>query len=66
LYVQAVPEDKIVKNRVHVCLQPSDRTRDSEVDRLLLAACEAVQPDPVTLARTLFDRERHEENLDVF
>jgi hypothetical protein len=35
LYFQAVPEDKIVKNRVHVCLQPSDRTRDSEVDRLL-------------------------------
>jgi predicted enzyme related to lactoylglutathione lyase len=34
-YFQAVPEGKIVKNRVHVCLQPSDRDRDAEVDRLL-------------------------------
>jgi uncharacterized Zn finger protein len=29
-------------------------------------ACEAVQPDPVALARTLFDRERHSGDLDVF
>jgi predicted enzyme related to lactoylglutathione lyase len=35
LYFQGVPEDKTVKNRVHVCLQPSDRDRDAEVDRLL-------------------------------
>jgi hypothetical protein len=35
LYFQAVPEPKTVKNRVHVCLQPGDRTRDAEVDRLL-------------------------------
>jgi glyoxalase superfamily protein len=35
LYFQAVPEPKTVKNRVHVCLQPDDRTRDAEVDRLL-------------------------------
>ena len=35
LYFQAVPEDKIVKNRVHICLQPDDRNRDAEVDRLL-------------------------------
>jgi predicted enzyme related to lactoylglutathione lyase len=35
LYFQAVPEEKTVKNRVHVCLQPGDRDRDSEVDRLL-------------------------------
>ncbi|WP_106317499.1 VOC family protein [Actinoplanes italicus] len=35
LYFQAVPEDKTVKNRVHVCLQPSDRDRDAEVDQLL-------------------------------
>jgi hypothetical protein len=35
LYFQAVPEDKVVKNRVHVCLQPSDRDRDAEVERLL-------------------------------
>jgi len=35
LYFQAVPEEKTVKNRVHVCLQPGDRDRDAEVDRLL-------------------------------
>jgi predicted enzyme related to lactoylglutathione lyase len=35
LFFQAVPEEKTVKNRVHVCLQPGDRTRDAEVDRLL-------------------------------
>ena len=31
----AVPEPKTVKNRLHVDLQPTDRTRDAEVDRLL-------------------------------
>ncbi len=30
-----VPEPKTVKNRVHVDLQPSDRTRDEEVERVL-------------------------------
>ncbi|WP_433727213.1 VOC family protein [Actinoplanes sp. CA-051413] len=35
LYFQAVPESKQGKNRVHVCLEPSDRDRDAEVDRLL-------------------------------
>jgi len=30
----AVPEPKIVKNRVHVCLEP-DGPRDDEVERLL-------------------------------
>jgi catechol 2,3-dioxygenase-like lactoylglutathione lyase family enzyme len=30
-----VPEGKTVKNRVHLDLQPTDRTRDEEVDRLL-------------------------------
>ena len=35
LFFQAVPEDKVVKNRVHVCLQPRDADRDVEVDRLL-------------------------------
>ncbi|MPZ95585.1 MAG: VOC family protein [Propionibacteriales bacterium] len=30
-----VPEPKAVKNRVHLDLQPQDRTRDEEVDRLL-------------------------------
>jgi tetratricopeptide (TPR) repeat protein len=33
---------------------------------LHLAACAALQPDPVTLARTLFDRERHSGDLEVF
>lgn len=31
----SVPEGKTVKNRMHVDLQPSDRTRDEEVERLL-------------------------------
>ncbi|MGV9992214.1 VOC family protein [Streptomyces sp. NPDC003374] len=30
-----VPEGKTVKNRVHLDLQPQDRTRDAEVERLL-------------------------------
>ncbi|WP_406343938.1 VOC family protein [Streptomyces sp. NBC_00648] len=30
-----VPDAKSVKNRVHLDLQPQDRTRDEEVDRLL-------------------------------
>jgi hypothetical protein len=30
-----VPEGKIVKNRMHVCLRPSDRSRDEEIERLL-------------------------------
>jgi predicted enzyme related to lactoylglutathione lyase len=37
LFFQAVPEGKVVKNRVHVCLQPQDRDqdRDAEIDRVL-------------------------------
>jgi predicted enzyme related to lactoylglutathione lyase len=35
LFFQAVAESKTVKNRVHVCLQPDDRDRDAEVDRLV-------------------------------
>ncbi|GAA0723355.1 VOC family protein [Dactylosporangium roseum] len=35
LFFQAVPEPKVVKNRVHVCLQPAEGGRDAEVDRLL-------------------------------
>ncbi len=31
----AVPEGKVVKNRVHFDLRPTDRTRDEEVERLL-------------------------------
>jgi hypothetical protein len=34
LIFQRVPESKIVKNRVHLCLRP-DQRRDDEVDRLL-------------------------------
>ncbi|MCX5199066.1 VOC family protein [Streptomyces sp. NBC_00249] len=30
-----VPDTKTVKNRVHLDLQPQDRTRDEEVERLL-------------------------------
>jgi predicted enzyme related to lactoylglutathione lyase len=30
-----VPEAKTVKNRMHMCLRPVDRSRDEEVDRLL-------------------------------
>nr|WP_321170579.1 VOC family protein [Streptomyces sp. Je 1-369] len=30
-----VPDTKSVKNRLHVDLQPQDRTRDEEVERLL-------------------------------
>jgi hypothetical protein len=30
-----VPEPKTVKNRMHVCVTPTDRTRDEEVQRLL-------------------------------
>ncbi|WP_305787824.1 VOC family protein [Symbioplanes lichenis] len=35
LYFQAVPEPKTIKNRVHICLQPSSQNRDAELDRLL-------------------------------
>ncbi|GJF30636.1 glyoxalase [Kitasatospora sp. NE20-6] len=31
----AVPDAKTVKNRVHLDVQPQDRTRDEEVERLL-------------------------------
>ncbi len=30
-----VPEDKTVKNRMHICLRPTDRHRDEEVDRIV-------------------------------
>jgi catechol 2,3-dioxygenase-like lactoylglutathione lyase family enzyme len=30
-----VPDDKVVKNRVHLDLMPDDRTRDEEVERLI-------------------------------
>lgn len=31
----AVPDDKVVKNRVHLDLRPLDRTREEEVARLI-------------------------------
>ncbi|MBB4980084.1 MULTISPECIES: VOC family protein [Streptomyces] len=34
LFIQ-VPEPKAVKNRIHLDLQPQDRTRDEEVERLI-------------------------------
>ncbi|MET7833609.1 Glyoxalase-like domain-containing protein [Micromonospora sediminicola] len=30
-----VPEPKTVKNRMHFCLRPTDRSREEEVDRIL-------------------------------
>ena len=30
-----VPEPKTVKNRMHLCLRPTDRSRDEEVNRIL-------------------------------
>ncbi len=30
-----VPEPKTVKNRVHICLRPTDRHRDEEIERIL-------------------------------
>ena len=30
-----VPEPKTVKNRMHLCVRPTDRTREEEVDRIL-------------------------------
>ena len=30
-----VPDDKVVKNRVHLDLRPTDRSREEEVDRLV-------------------------------
>ncbi|WP_433532289.1 VOC family protein [Micromonospora sp. CA-263727] len=32
---QRVPEGRVAKNRLHLDLQPVDRTRDEEIDRLL-------------------------------
>ncbi|HZC71206.1 MAG TPA: VOC family protein [Jatrophihabitans sp.] len=44
-----VPEPRTVKNRVHVDVQPSDRTREEEVERLL------------TLGATIVEDHRTEE-----
>jgi predicted enzyme related to lactoylglutathione lyase len=42
LLFQRVPEAKTVKNRVHLDLQPTDRTRDEEVDRLVALGAKLV------------------------
>ncbi len=44
-----VPEAKTVKNRAHLCLTPADRTRDEEVERLLV------------LGATMFDDRRNDD-----
>ena len=35
MFLAAVEEDKVVKNRMHVDLSPIDRSQDEEVERLL-------------------------------
>lgn len=35
MFLAAVEEDKVVKNRMHVDLSPIDRSQDDEVERLL-------------------------------
>jgi catechol 2,3-dioxygenase-like lactoylglutathione lyase family enzyme len=47
----AVPEGKTVKNRVHLDLRPTDRTRDEEVERLL------------ALGATVYDDHRRPDGL---
>jgi predicted enzyme related to lactoylglutathione lyase len=42
LLFQRVPEPKRVKNRVHLDLGPTERTRDQEVERLLAAGATVV------------------------
>ncbi|MGW0536090.1 VOC family protein [Streptomyces sp. NPDC003032] len=37
-----VPDTKTVKNRLHLDLQPQDRTRDEEVERVLALGAEQV------------------------
>ncbi|MFF5936259.1 VOC family protein [Streptomyces sp. NPDC012508] len=42
LFIQ-VPEKKSVKNRIHLDLQPQDRSRDEEVERLLALGATLVE-----------------------
>ncbi|TCP53543.1 hypothetical protein EV191_104110 [Tamaricihabitans halophyticus] len=44
-----VPEPKIVKNRVHICLRPEQQRRDAEVARI------------IELGATLLDDQRNED-----
>ncbi|GAA1909666.1 VOC family protein [Streptomyces durmitorensis] len=58
-----VPETKTVKNRVHVDLQPQDRTRDEEVERVLELGAKLVEDHRVPDGRgwvTLSDPEGNE------
>lgn len=50
LFIQ-VPEKKSLKNRIHLDLQPEDRTREEEVERLL------------ALGATLVDDQRRPDGL---
>ncbi|MET9347200.1 VOC family protein [Streptomyces termitum] len=58
-----VPDAKAVKNRVHLDLQPQDRTRDEEVERLLALGATLAgdhrRPDGTGWV-TLFDPEGNE------
>ncbi|GAA4020263.1 VOC family protein [Allokutzneria multivorans] len=44
LHFNRVPEGKVVKNRVHVCLRP-DQPRDAEVERLLALGARLVSDE---------------------
>ncbi|MFJ3669014.1 VOC family protein [Streptomyces sp. NPDC090106] len=43
LLFNSAPDAKVVKNRVHLDVQPQDRTRDEEVERLLALGAVLVQ-----------------------
>ncbi|MFC8078092.1 VOC family protein [Streptomyces sp. NPDC057307] len=62
LFVE-VPEPKSVKNRVHVDLEPQDRTREEEIERLLALGATLVEDHRVPDGRgwaTLADIEGNE------
>jgi predicted enzyme related to lactoylglutathione lyase len=45
LYFVQVPESKVVKNRVHLDLEPDDRTQDEEIARLVTLGATVVHDD---------------------
>lgn len=62
-----VPDAKTVKNRVHVDLQPQDRTRDEEVERLLALGAKLVGDHRLPDGRgwvTLADLEGNEFDVE--
>ncbi|WP_167828979.1 VOC family protein [Streptomyces sp. MZ04] len=62
-----VPDAKTVKNRVHVDLQPQDRTRDEEVERLLALGAKLVGDHRLPDGRgwvTLADPEGNEFDVE--